>query len=152
MWGLHLGRQTQFLCKKLVTFFSHHRLLAVGSAVSSLFIFSWKLATFLLSLSHAMLHKFAAPFVGPLFCGTLFGRTCLNPPLMLSPFIICFANILGRKLLDKHSYVTIEIRRFFAILNTCSPSFNVTLNHNKKTETFYYTKCIKTMHRPTFIW
>jgi len=58
-----------------------------GSAVSS----PQKLATFFAhdsfqsGIAHfSRIQKFAAPFVGPLFVGLLFGRTCLNPPLEMS--------------------------------------------------------------------
>ena len=75
-----------FLLEKVATFFSHHRPCVrcqFSSKTGHLFCSSLSFTRESPIISG--MQKFAAPFVGALFCGgPLFGRTCwtcLNPPL-----------------------------------------------------------------------
>ena len=93
-----------FSLSRACTFFNHNRLSALSSAVSPLFIFSWKtddlfcffwssLSLLFISLLHSGVFVISSMFLcckkncrsscgGPIFVKPLFGRTCwLNPPL-----------------------------------------------------------------------
>ena len=93
---LHLGRQTLFFLEKTGDLFSHHRLSAVSSALSPLFIFPEKLATFFCSslslLFISLVHSGVSPIIsdmqnilplllwGPVFVGAPVRPNMLNMP------------------------------------------------------------------------